>query len=206
MKTASGLLAIAVSSLAVCPDAAKAAPPAPTGSSYASGFDMTRSWANLSPYEEADGFGVPKGMPQGCELSQVHVLHRHGERYPTPYPLDGQGMEDFAAKWSNYTKTHHHKVLSTGPLSFLNDWEYTLGEDTLLETGAATEATAGASFWATYGRLLYRAGRENGAAWNASLNVYPNGTARPKPVFRTTSQPRILESARWWLSMDFLDE
>ncbi|KAG2001652.1 hypothetical protein GB937_009994 [Aspergillus fischeri] len=200
MKTVAGVLVIAVSSLAVVSDAAKQAPPAPTGSSYPSGFDMTRSWANLSPYQEADSFGVPKGMPHGCELSQVHVLHRHAERYPTPYPLDKQGMEDFAAKWSNYTKRLHLKASATGPLSFLNDWEYILAEDTLLETGAATEATAGASFWAKYGRLLYRAGRENGAAWNASLNVYPNGTARPKPVFRTTSQPRILESARWWLS------
>ena len=56
---------------------------APTGSSYASGFDMTKSWANLSPYKDADSFGIPSGVPQGCELSQVHVLHRHAQRFPT---------------------------------------------------------------------------------------------------------------------------
>ncbi|KAJ5896907.1 uncharacterized protein N7473_006306 [Penicillium subrubescens] len=170
---------------------------APTGATYASGFDMTRSWANLSPYKDADTFGLPKGMPQGCELSQVHVLHRHAERYPTNYPLDGEGMQDFAAKLTNYSKAHSGKAVASGPLKFLNNWKYVIGEDILMETGAATEATSGAHFWIKYGRLLYR---DNVAAWNSSLNVYPNGTARPKPVFRTTSQSRILESARWWLS------
>ncbi|KAL5044330.1 hypothetical protein BDW71DRAFT_101077 [Aspergillus fruticulosus] len=174
---------------------------APTGASYASGFDMTKSWANLSPYKDADSFGVPKGVPKGCELSQVHVLHRHAERYPTDYPLDGEGMEDFATKLTNYTKAHAGKgPVATGPLSFLNDWQYLLGEDTLMVTGAATEATSGADFWIKYGRLLYRPDRDHVAGWDESLNVYPNGTARPKPVFRTTSQARILESARWWLS------
>lgn len=199
MKQAIGAVVLALGSLGA---AAPQAPPAPTGSSYATGFDMTRSWANLSPYKDADGFGAPKGVPYGCELSQVHVLHRHAERYPTPYPLDGQGMEDFAAKWTNYTRVHRKKSAATGPLSFLNNWEYVLGEDILLEPGTATEATSGANFWTQYGRLLYRAGRDNGAAWNETLNRYPNGTARAKPVFRTTSQDRILESARWWLSME----
>ncbi|KAJ5478276.1 hypothetical protein N7530_003785 [Penicillium desertorum] len=174
--------------------------PGPTGSSYASGFDMTKSWANLSPYKDADSFGVPSGVPQGCELSQVHVLHRHAQRFPTDYPLDGEGMTDFAAKLTNYSKANPGKTVAVGPLKFLNNWDYVLGEDTLMENGAATEAVSGANFWIKYGRLLYRAGRENVAAWSPSLNVYPNGTDRPTPVFRTTSQERILESARWWLS------
>jgi 3-phytase len=107
-------------------------------------------------------------------------------------------MEAFAQKVKNYSKLHDGKV-GKGPLAFLDEWEYMLGEDTLQVTGAATEATSGASIWAKYGRLLYRAG-PGVAAWDSSLNVYPNGTARPKPIFRTTSQARILESARWWLS------
>jgi hypothetical protein len=179
-----------------------------TGASYKSGFDMTKSWANLSPYKNAPSFGIPKGMPQGCELSQVHVLHRHAERFPTSNLLDGKGMVDFASKLANYTKTHPGKPVAKGPLKFLNDWEYVIGENTLMENGAATEDTSGAHFWIKYGRLLYRPGRDDVAAWNESLNIYPNGTARPKPVFRTTSQGRILESARWWLSKlpdDFLE-
>ncbi|KAJ5585147.1 uncharacterized protein N7459_004947 [Penicillium hispanicum] len=198
MKSLAGLTLAQMVTFAAATSSAPAS--APTGATYASGFDMTRSWANLSPYKNAAGFGVPNGVPHGCELSQVHVLHRHAERYPTDYPLDGEGMQDFADKLVNYTKAHPDDTVASGPLSFLNEWDYVLGSDTLMESGAATEATSGANFWAKYGRLLYRADRANVARWNPSLNVYPNGTARPKPVFRTTSQARILESARWWLS------
>jgi hypothetical protein len=172
---------------------------APTGTSYPSGFDITKSWGNLSPYVDAPGFGVPKGYPQGCELSQVHVLHRHAQRYPTESELDSGLVLTFASALQNATKKHPNTTIGTGPLSFLNEWNYLLGLETLLPSGAATEAAAGADFWSRYGRLLYRAPTGN-ANWNASLNVYANGTSRPKSTFRTTSYPRILESARWWLS------
>lgn len=177
--------------------------PAPTGATYESGFDITTNWANLSPYRDADGFNVPKGVPRGCELSQAHILHRHAQRYPTDSDLDGAGIKKFSQKVRNYSAAHPKSSVGRGPLAFLDNWESLLGEDLLLASGAATEATAGADAWAKYGRLLYRAGAAT-PAWDASLNVYPNGTARPKPVFRTTSQARILESARWWLSKWFL--
>ncbi|KAK1147226.1 hypothetical protein N8T08_001965 [Aspergillus melleus] len=199
MKNFVVCLALAGVGIAAPQGSSTSAVAAPTGTSFASGFDMTRSWANLSPYKNAESFGVPKGVPQGCELSQVHVLHRHAERFPTSNPLDGKGMSDFASKLVNYTK-EHSKDVASGPLKFLNNWEYVVGEDTLMENGAATEDTSGANFWVKYGRLLYRADRDTVAAWNESLNVYENGTARPKPVFRTTSQGRIFESAKWWLS------
>lgn len=179
--------------------AAASTAPAPTGTSYPSGFDMTKSWGNLSPYADAPGFGVPKGVPQGCELSQVHVLHRHAQRYPTVSKADALSTEAFASAVLNATKKHPNTKIGTGPLSFLNDWEYLLGTDLLLPSGAATEATSGAEFFSQYGRLLYRANRGE-AGWNASMNVDADGKTRPKPTFRTTSYPRILESARWWLS------
>lgn len=175
--------------------------PAPTGSSYPSGFDMKTSWGNLSPYKDADGFSLPKGVPRGCELSQTHVLHRHAQRYPTDSLMDAGSMEQFSQKLSNYTSSHSDTI-GSGPLAFLDHWKYLMGEEVLLTTGASTEDTSGAHFWAKYGRLLYRAGRDV-PRWDPSLNVFPNGTSRPRPVFRTTSQSRILESARWWLSKFF---
>ncbi|OXV10963.1 hypothetical protein Egran_01276 [Elaphomyces granulatus] len=171
----------------------------PTAATGASGFDYTTSWGSLSPYKDAEGFNLPKGYPQGCELSQVHILHRHAQRYPTSSPLDGIGMVNFAGKVANYSKAHPNTAVGKGELGFLSTWAYMLSRDLLLTIGASTEATAGATFWTNYGRLLYRSG-PGVAGWNQSLNVYPNGTARPTPVFRTTSQARILESARWWLS------
>lgn len=160
---------------------------------------MKTSWGNLSPYVGSTGFGIDKGFPAACELSQVHVLHRHAQRYPTSGHMDGGVIEAFAQKVAKYSQDNPSKRVGSGPLSFLNDWEYMLGLDTLLPTGAVTEAASGALFWSQYGRLLYRAGRGD-AVYDPSMNVYPNGTTRPKPTFRTTSYPRILESARWWLS------
>lgn len=49
-------------------------------------FSIFQSWSNLSP-----AYSVPKGafgldstpeVPSGCELRGVHILHRHGSRYP----------------------------------------------------------------------------------------------------------------------------
>lgn len=190
---AGGHIAVATSS------SSTAATTAPTGETYASGFDISTSWANLSPYRDAKGFSLPKGVPRGCELSQAHILHRHAQRYPTPDILDATSIENFNKKLQNYSAAHSKSPVGKGPLAFLNNWENLLGEDLLVTAGAATEATAGAYAWAKYGRLLYRAGPDT-PGWDESLNVYPNGTARRKPVLRTTDQERILESARWWSS------
>ena len=163
-------------------------------------FNLQSTWGNLSPYAPSPGFTLPAGNPLGCELTQTHILHRHAQRYPTSYLLDANSMESFAEKLSNYTSAHPNSTFGTGPLSFLNHWEYVMGTETLLPTGAATEATSGAWFWSKYGRTLYKA-PAGMADWDEDLNVFPNGTKRAKPMFRTTSQARILESARWWLSM-----
>ncbi|BCS22673.1 histidine phosphatase family protein [Aspergillus puulaauensis] len=174
-------------------------PAAPTGTSYPSGFDITKSWGNLSPYADAPDFSIPSGSPERCELSQVHILHRHAQRYATDYPLDGGSMELFVSALKNASKKHPHTKIGTGPLAFLNNWDYLLGLEDLLPSGAATEAASGARFWSQYGRLLYGASAGQ-ANWDAELNVFPDGTPRPKPKFRTTDYPRILESARWWSS------
>lgn len=194
---ACGDIAVATSSSAS--SSSSAGTTAPTGATYTSGFDMSTSWANLSPYRDANSFSIPKGAPRGCELSQAHILHRHAQRYPTPSDLDLGPIENFAKKLQNYSKAHPKAHVGRGPLAFLDNWENFLGEELLVTSGAATEATAGAYAWANYGRLLYRAGPEI-PGWEEKLNVYPNGTSRPKPVFRTTDQARILESARWWAS------
>lgn len=51
------------------------------------GFDLFRSWGNLSPwYSVGKGaFGLNSGpeAPHGCRVTGLHLLHRHGARYPT---------------------------------------------------------------------------------------------------------------------------
>jgi hypothetical protein len=69
-------------------------------------------------------------------------------------------------------------------------------QDTGLLTGlgATTEFLAGVTFWNRYGRTLYNASVAQ-LAYNAS---FVNGTARPKPVLRTTSQSRMENTQINW--------
>ena len=50
-------------------------------------FDLLKKWGNLSPwYSNPVGtFGVETGpeIPDGCSVTGLHFLHRHGARYPT---------------------------------------------------------------------------------------------------------------------------
>jgi hypothetical protein len=105
----------------------------------------------------------------------------------------GLNDERFASKVKNFTLAHPSASF-TGPLEFLNSYEYQMLESYLTGLGAATEFQAGATFWNRYGRTLYNASIGQ-VSYNAS---FPNGTARPKPVLRTTSQSRIYNSEINW--------
>ena len=106
---------------------------------------------------------------------------------------DGGNNERFAQKLSNFT-TAHPSSSFVDPLAFLKSYEYTMGESYLTGLGASAEFQAGVTFWNRYGRTLYNASMGQ-LAYNAS---YPNGTSRPKPVLRTTSQSRIENSEINW--------
>lgn len=69
-----------------------------------------------------------------------------------------------------------------------------MGESYLTGLGAATEFSSGVAFWNRYGRTLYNASVAQ-LAYNATSS---NGTARPKPVLRTTGQSRIENSQINW--------
>lgn len=58
-------------------------------------------------------FGIPKEVPEGCEMTQVQVIARHGERYPTKN--SGSKMMTTYYKLTNYTGTFNDS------LSFLNE-------------------------------------------------------------------------------------
>ena len=103
-------------------------------------------------------------------------------------------METFAGKVKNFTAANPGSQFK-GPLAFLKSWTYQIGEGALegllTAPGSVTEFTSGVTFWNQYGRLLYNASAGQ-PRYNASL------VNRPKPVLRTTSQPRILQSAKYW--------
>lgn len=156
---------------------------------------ISRRWGQVSTYADnaENEFGVQDvGLPDGCQVESVQLLQRHANRFPTSYVDDGVNNEAFAAKVANFTAGSSASF--TGPLAFLNSYHYIMLEGTLTGLGAVTEFNAGASFWNRYGRTLYDAAVGQ-IAYNAS---YYNGTARPKPLLRTTSQSRIHNSQINW--------
>ncbi|CAF3936116.1 unnamed protein product, partial [Adineta steineri] len=161
-------------------------------------FDISRYWGNLSPYRPSNGFGVKYNeIPSDCTTSQVHILHRHGQRFPSGTFDDGGNTQRFADKVTNASRCG--KLRATGSLAFLNKYEYKLGLNLLTAIGSTTAFTSGSNFWTQYGRFLYE-NMSNSTQWNDSLNVFADGSPRRKPFIRTTSQARIYESARWWAS------
>ncbi|KAF1349733.1 histidine phosphatase superfamily [Delphinella strobiligena] len=157
---------------------------------------ISQYWGQISPYSDnaENYFGVDDvGLPNGCQIEQVHTLQRHANRFPTSSTEDGINDEDFAAKVLNWTEANPSKAF-TGPLAFLNTYRYIMGESYLTGEGAATEFSSGVAFWNRYGRTLY-----NASVGQVTYNpTAANGTARPKPVLRTTSQSRIENSQINW--------
>lgn len=96
------------------------------------------------------------GLPDGCQIEQVHSLQRHAQRFPGGSFDDGENDENFAAKVFKFTKGSPNAGF-TGPLTFLNTYEYQLSEQYLTGIGANTEFLSGVMFWNRYGRTLYDA-------------------------------------------------
>lgn len=147
---------------------------------------VKKYWASFRPYSDfsESHFGIKAtGLPQGCQIEQVQIVHRHAIRYPV--------TEEFMI-----IKSFTDKVMAkpsgesfTGLLSFLNSWTYRLGIASLLPPGVTMEHASGSTFWTKYGRLLYKA--SPGQAEYNPIN-------QTKPLLRTHTQARVLNSARAW--------
>ncbi|KAJ9619892.1 hypothetical protein H2203_008166 [Taxawa tesnikishii (nom. ined.)] len=152
---------------------------------------ISQYWGQITPYSDnaENLFGVQDvGLPSGCQVEQVHTLQRHANRFPTAYYDDGLNDENFASKVQNWTAANSTQLF-TGPLAFLNSYQYIMGESLLTGLGAATEFSSGVAFWNRYGRALYNA---------TVAQLAYNGSGQAKPVLRTTSQSRIENSQINW--------
>ncbi len=128
-------------------------------------------WYSLS---SAD-YGLPHAsplIPDGCTINQVHLLYRHGARYPT----SGAAPATFASKLFNATKGAGFQV--SGDLAFLSNWTYKLGAELLTPFGRSQNFLLGVQYRQLYGELL-----NNFTAQNTI------------PVFRTESQDRMVKTA-----------
>jgi hypothetical protein len=79
-----------------------------------------------------ESFGLPDAspiIPKGCGINAVHLLMRHGARYPT----SGEGVSEFASDIHAAASTQGFSV--TGDLEFLATWTYKLGAELLTPFG-----------------------------------------------------------------------
>ncbi|KAF2439604.1 phosphoglycerate mutase-like protein [Karstenula rhodostoma CBS 690.94] len=112
--------------------------PQPHGSSTGFTFDIGKYWGNLSPWyslHSAD-YGLPDAdplIPEGCEITQLHLLYRHGARYPT----SDAAPPTFAHKIANATETG-----------------FELGAELLTPFGRSQNFLLGVAYRQLYGHLL----------------------------------------------------
>lgn len=119
-----------------------------------------------------ESFGLPGAspvIPKGCGINAVHLLMRHGARYPT----SDSGVSDFASDIHAAASKEGFSV--TGDLKFLATWTYKLGAEILTPFGRDSLFSNGVAFRYRYGELL-----------NGFTDL---------PVFRTTSEDRMVDSA-----------
>ncbi|KAJ7028303.1 phosphoglycerate mutase-like protein [Mycena alexandri] len=170
--TPTGDEAFAIETAPVSPDYSNVFPLIAPGTSDKKTFDVIHSWGNLSPFRSNNNLGLPNSspkVPDGCSLTQVHLLHRHGARYPT----SGSAPSSFAAALHAVAATGN--LSASGPLAFLNTWTYKLGAEILTPFGRAQLFELGVGFRVKYGDLL-----------KGFTDL---------PVWRTTSEERMVDSA-----------
>ncbi|KHJ34543.1 putative repressible acid phosphatase [Erysiphe necator] len=159
--------------------------------------EISKYWGHLSPYTDnpSDLFGVEyTGLPAGCQIESVQVIQRHTERFPTFYSSNVNEINRLTSKLSDFKSKKSNKSFE-GILSFLNSWQNIFsGGHYLTGPGAASQFAAGVDFWNKYGRILYNASSGQ-LAYDPN---FPNGTARPTVVLRTTEQSRIYNSQINW--------
>lgn len=130
----------------------------------------------LSPYAPSPGFGVDEyPLPAGAEIVQLQMLSRHGSRYPTSGA--GSNVMLFGQRIAEAKATNGFK--GTGPLAFLNDWEYQLGYEILVPKGR---------------QELFDSGILHSYMYSSLYN--PNS----KIIVRTTTQDRMLKSAEYFMA------
>ncbi|TFY79218.1 hypothetical protein EWM64_g4792 [Hericium alpestre] len=139
-------------------------------------FNVLHHLGNLSPMfsNEPGAFGLPNAsplVPKECQLKQVHLVHRHGARYPTT----GTGAGPAALAEKIHSVASGPGFDAKGALNFLNEWTYRLGAEILTPFGREQLYNLGVGFRVRYGDLLK--GFDD------------------LPVFRTTSQERMVDSA-----------
>lgn len=118
------------------------------------------------------------GVPEGCEVEQVHMMARHAERYPTKTA----GKHQRAV----VEKMRKSGLQFTGSLAFFNDWNLFWSDDANLEqltstgpfSGRLGSFTTGVRLRTRYHHLMEQALARNSTTYWASGSKRVIETAR----------------------------
>ncbi|KAM9886397.1 hypothetical protein OXX79_014211, partial [Metschnikowia pulcherrima] len=121
-------------------------------------YNVVRYLGGSGPYVQHPGFGISTDIPDKCTLEQVHLMSRHGERFPSSSA--GKRFESIMKKVNAYNETFK------GELEFFNDYSYFVEDKDYYEkettsinsegtfSGTTDAMKHGLSFRAKYGSLF----------------------------------------------------
>lgn len=98
-------------------------------------YNLIKYLSGAGPYIQHPGYGISTSIPDQCTVEQVHVLARHGERYPSKNK--GKTFEEFYARVKNHTEPF------AGELAFLNDYEYFVTDKNYYEKETSPQNSQG---------------------------------------------------------------
>ncbi|KAJ3927688.1 MAG: acid phosphatase [Lentinula lateritia] len=129
-------------------------------------YVLQQNWGAYSPYYPVAKYVAP---PEGCSITQINILQRHGARYPTASPG--------AAIAIAVNKLQNASVYTDSSLNFIRNFTFDLGTNNLVLFGAAQSLAAGAETYNRYKELV---------------------SVDNLPFVRASSSDRVVKSALNW--------
>lgn len=143
--------------------------------SFLEGYSPLKHIGGFGPYSNRRSYGIGRDPPAGCAVDQVHMIRRHGARYPM-----GSDTENMIA---SMTKMKSQVQTFKGDLAFFNTYQFYVDNmgDCGLETysgpynGLLMAYLNGADYRVRYGHL-----------WNASdYSIIPMWSSENERVLQT---------------------
>lgn len=103
---------------------------------FRDGYNLLKYTGGVGPYSDRVSYGIDRDAPAGCEVDQVIMLMRHGERFPDAFTA--VAFEEVLAKMDK------SKVQTwAGDLAFMNDWTYYVPDPAMYSQESAAGPYAG---------------------------------------------------------------
>lgn len=145
-------------------------------------YNVVRFLAGSGPYVQHPGYGISTDIPDQCTLEQVHLLSRHGERYPSKGT--GKKLEAIMNKVQSYNGTFK------GDLEFFNDYTFFVSDSNLYEKETSAYNSEG-TFAGTVDAT------RNGMSFRSKYSSLFNSTSETLKVF-TSNSGRCHETSKYF--------